>query len=235
MRRIRPKVNSPLAASVMIRLMSLCNYALMQTARIISVNLVIILGLCGVGCSASGRTASPQSPTKLTPLYASELLPLENNTVLEFDTAIEGNGEKGRLVMQVRRPHDNRIELDVAGKIRRLEAKAEGVSIATGGWLLKQPITVGATFQGLSGRVTVVGIDRTLDVPAGHFTKCVETEEVTSATVTRTVFCPGVGITKLVIEGNLNGEPRRETAELRFRGPRIDIGTEKTTAAPAGQ
>jgi hypothetical protein len=163
------------------------------------------------------------------------LLPLEDNSILEFDTSVEGTGEKGRLVMQVRRPHGNRIELNVAGKIRRLEATPEGVSIATGGWLLKQPFTVGSRFQGLSGPVTVVAINRETTVPAGHFTNCVETEEVTSTAVTRTTFCPGAGITKLVIEGQVKGEPRREIAELRFQGPRIDIGPEKTTAAPAGQ
>lgn len=160
---------------------------------------------------------------------------MEDSTVLDFETSIEGTGEKGRLVMQVSRPRGNRIELNVAGKIRRLEAREEGVAIATGGWLLKQPFTVGATFQGLSGQVKVVGIHRALDVPAGHYTNCVETEEVTSTTNTRTTFCPGVGITKLVIEGSSNGEVRREIAELRFKGPRIDIGPEKTTASPAGQ
>lgn len=137
--------------------------------------------------------------------------------------------------MQIRRPRANRIELNVAGKIRRLEATADGVSIATGGWLLKQPFTVGATFQGLSGKVTIVGVNRALDVPAGHFTNCIETEEVTSTTSTRTTFCPGTGITRLVIEGQANGAMRREIAELRFKGPRIDLGPEKTTAAPAGQ
>lgn len=195
----------------------------------------------GVGCvlisaCAGSATTNPAKSSGATgELYASELLPLEDNTILEFDTSVEGTAEKGRLVMQVRRPHGNRIELNVAGKIRRLEAKPEGVSIATGGWLLKQPFTVGARFQGLSGPVTVVGIDRDLNVPAGHFTRCVETEETTSTAVTRTTFCPGVGIAKLVIEGQVNNESRREVAELRFHGPRIDIGPEKTTAAPVGQ
>ncbi len=186
------------------------------------------------GC---GREPLPARSTasEVGPNHTSEMLPLEDNTVLEFDTSVEGTGEKGRLIMQVRRPRGNRIELNVAGKIRRLEATAEGVSNATGGWLLKQPFTVGATFRGLSGPVTVVGINRTLDVPAGHYTNCVETEETTSTTSTRTTFCPGVGIAKLVIEGNANGESRREIAELRFMGPRIDLGPEKTTAAPAGQ
>jgi hypothetical protein len=185
---------------------------------------------------ASAVTANPVKSSATTgALYTSELLPLEDNTVLEFDTSVEGTAEKGRLVMQVRRPHGNRIELNVAGKIRRLEATPDGVSIATGGWLLKQPFTVGARFQGLSGPVTVIGIERNLNVPAGHFTRCVETEEMTSTAVTRTTFCPGVGIAKLVIEGQVNNESRREIAELRFHGPRIDIGPEKTTAAPVGQ
>ncbi len=155
--------------------------------------------------------------------------------MLEFDTSVEGSAEKGRLVMQVQRPHVNHVELGVAGKIRRLEITPDGVSIATGGWLLKLPVTVGSSFQGLSGRVTVVDADRAVDVPAGHFTHCIETEEKTSTTTTRTDFCRGTGITRLVVEGQVNGEPRREIAELRFHGPRVDLGPEKTTAAPVGQ
>ncbi len=202
---------------------------------------ILEVAMAGIGCllisaCAGNATANPaKAPVATGELYTSELLPLEDNTVLEFDTSVEGTAEKGRLVMQVRRPRGNRIELNVAGKIRRLEATPEGVSIATGGWLLKQPFTVGARFQGLSGPVTVVGIERELNVPAGHFMRCVETEETTSTAVTRTTFCPGVGITKLVIDGQVNNESRREVAELRFHGPRIDIGPEKTTAAPVGQ
>jgi hypothetical protein len=196
----------------------------------------VTAGCVLVMACAGQTTANPAKSSGTTgALYISELLPLEDNTVLEFDTSVEGTGEKGCLVMQVRRPHGNRIELNVAGKIRRLEATLEGVSIATGGWLLKQPFTVGARYQGLSGPVTVIGINRDLIVPAGRFTRCVETEEVTSTSTTRTTFCPGVGIAKLVIEGQIKNESRREIAELRFHGPRIDIGPEKTTAAPVGQ
>ena len=186
--------------------------------------------------SACGGTAQPKAtaaPVGSGPTHTSEWLPLEDNTVLDFDTSVEGTSEKGRLVMQVSRPRGNRIELNVAGKIRRLEAKDEGVAIATGGWLLKQPFTVGATFQGLSGLVKIIAVDSSLAVPAGHYSHCIETEETTSTTTTRTTFCPGVGIAKLVIEGTTKGETRREIAELRFKGPRIDLGPEITTASPA--
>jgi hypothetical protein len=165
----------------------------------------------------------------------SEWLPFADDSVLEFDTSVEGTQERGRLVMQVHRPRGNLVELNVAGKVRRLELKPDGVAIATGGWLLKQPFTVGSSYQGLSGRVTVVSVDRTVDVPAGHFTGCIETEESTATTVTRTDYCRAAGITRLVVEGEINGELRREIAELRFHGPRIDLGPERITAAPAGQ
>jgi len=183
-------------------------------------------------CGGANKTSAQTAPGNDGPVHTSDWLPLEDNTVLDFETSIEGTGEKGRLVMQVSRRRGNHIELNVAGKIRRLEAKEEGVAIATGGWLLKQPFSPGATFQGLSGPVKIVGVNRAVDVPAGHYTNCVETEEVTSTTKTRTTFCPGVGITQLVIEGSLDGEVRREVAQLRFKGPRIDLGPEKTTASP---
>lgn len=198
-------------------------------------SLLILVGLCSAGCANSANTLAPHTPTGIASASMPELFPLKDNTVLEFDTSVEGTKEKGRLVMQIRRPRGNRVELDVAGKIRRLEATPQGVAIAGGGWLLKQPLTVGATYRGLSGQVTVIGVERVVDVPAGHFENCTETEESTSTAITRTTFCPGVGIAKLVIEGKLDGELRREVAELRFSGPRIDIGPEKTTAAPVGQ
>jgi len=187
-----------------------------------------------VGCAKQPTTEATHSAPN-DRVIASEWLPLEDNSVLDFETSIEGTQEKGRLVMQVRRPHGNLVELNVAGKIRRLEVKPEGVSIATGGWLLRSPFTVGSSFPGLTGRVVVVNADRTVDVPAGHFTQCIETEESTATAITRTDFCRGVGITRLVVEGQMNGQPRREIAELRFHGPRIDLGPEKTVASPAGQ
>jgi len=186
------------------------------------------------GCAKQPTTEAPRSASTVQ-VIASDWLPLEDNSVLDFETSVEGTQEKGRLVMQVRRMHDNLVELNVAGKVRRLEVKAEGVAIATGGWLLKSPFTVGSSFPGLSGRVVVVSVDRTVNVPAGHFTQCIETEESTATAITRTDFCRGVGIARLVVEGQMNGQPRRETAELRFHGPRIDLGPEKTVASPAGQ
>lgn len=187
-----------------------------------------------VGCAKQPTIEAPQSATDDRAI-ASDWLPLEDNSVLDFETSVEGTQEKGRLIMQVRRWHGNLVELNVAGKVRRLEVKTEGVAIATGGWLLKAPFTVGSSFPGLSGRVVVVSVDRTVDVPAGHFTQCIETEESTATATTRTDFCRGVGIARLVVEGSMNGQLRRETAELRFHGPRIDLGPEKTVASPAGQ
>lgn len=193
----------------------------------------LVLGWLLTACGGSNATGAKAASASTEPVHTSDWLPLEDNTVLDFETSVEGTGEKGRLVMQVRRPRGNRIELNVAGKIRRLEAKEDGVAIATGGWLLKQPFTVGATFQGLSGMVKINKVDTPLDVPAGHYAHCLETEETTSTTTTRTTFCPGVGIAKLVVEGAVDGQVRREVAELRFKGPRIDLGPEKTTASPA--
>lgn len=196
--------------------------------------LSVTLGFLVLGCTQTPASNTPSGASQPRQIV-SEWLPLENDSVLEFDTSVEGTQERGRLVMQVRRAHGNLVELNVAGKVRRLEVKPEGVAIATGGWLLKQPMTVGSSFQGLNGRVTIVSVDRSLDVPAGHFTGCIQTEEKTATSVTRTDYCRATGITRLVVEASINGELRREIAELRFHGPRIDLGPEKTTAAPAGQ
>ena len=151
---------------------------------------------------------------------------------MSFETETEGQSERGLLIMQVHRPRPKVVELNVGGKIRRLDLTDEGVKIVGGGWLLKKPLEVGATFVGVNGPVRVKSIHTTADVPAGHFEECVETEEVSPAARTITSFCPLVGIAFLEVESMAVDNPERVTARLKSHGKRVDLGRDGVQVVP---
>lgn len=177
---------------------------------------------CG-GNPAPASPAKPKASVRITDIE--RFLPFEPNTVSAFETFSENSGEKGVLMMQISRPRADAVELEVGGKIQRLTIVPDGVRLATGGWLLKAPLEEGARFKGQFGEVRVASVNRSIKVPAGRYTGCVETVEE-SQTVGRrvtTVFCPKMGIVSLEAEGKLGDEYGHEKALLRSHGPRVDI------------
>lgn len=194
----------------------------------------ILVGVtCLIGCASeplAPKASPPAAPDMLTAV--SNYLPLEKDTVLSFETEVEGSSERGLLVMQVRRPRPNLVELDVGGRPQRLDLVGEGVRVAEGAWVLRGPLEVGATFQGQTGLVQITSLTRKVTVPAGHFEGCLETLEQGAHARTRTVYCPGIGITELEVEGLSAAQPSREVARLKARGPRIDVGRSGVTVLP---
>jgi len=162
----------------------------------------------------------------------SEVLPLETDSVLSFATRGSAGAAPGLLVMQIRSPRPGLVELDVGGRIRRLELVELGAKLMTGGWLLRAPLLVGSRFPGESGPVEVTHIGLTVDVPAGRFSGCVETVERGSSATVRTVFCPRIGITLFEVTTSKSGEIRREQAELSSYGPRVEVGESGLTVVP---
>jgi hypothetical protein len=185
---------------------------------------LVWLSLAGCG---GGATAS--EPVKAAPATASgdvaRFLPLRADSVLAFDTLDEQTGDRGALMMHVRRPRLGMVELDVSGRVQRLALEPDGVRLVTGGWLLKAPLTPGARFKGQFGEVEVTSISATVQVPAGRFAGCVQTvEQSTSADrKVTTAFCPDVGITLLEVEGSTGEGYGRVRSELRSHGPRVNI------------
>jgi hypothetical protein len=183
------------------------------------------------GGSSTSQVANA-TPSAIAYHGVMDYLPLDDNTVMSFETETEGSAERGILVMQVRRPRTNVVELDVGGKIRRLDLTSDGVKIVEGGWLLKKPLEVGATFPGQNGAVRVVSISRSVDVPAGRYKECVETEELGPGARTVTTFCPLVGIALLEVESLAVDNPGRVTARLKSHGPRVDLGKDQVRITP---
>lgn len=183
--------------------------------------LVTALSACGGAEHARPRDATPSA---IAYHAVFDYLPLLDKTVMSFETEIEGSEERGLLIMQVRRPRSDLVELTIGGKVRRLDLLKEGVKLIEGGWLLKAPLEVGATFVGMSGNVRVSSITREVAVPAGRYKECVETVEISPEVRTTTTFCPLVGIVLLEVDSMSVQNPERVTARLKSHGPLVDLG-----------
>jgi len=153
-------------------------------------------------------------------------LPLQNDTVLSYETYIEDTNERGIAVFEIRRPRPELAELSIAGQVRkRYYFEPFGVRSAHGGYLLKAPLSLNAEWTGDDGKVKVTSVNQSVDAPAGKFSNClttVEQAQFNSATrKTTTVFCPGVGITVLEIEAQQEGVNVLQRLTLKSFGPRF--------------
>jgi hypothetical protein len=174
--------------------------------------------------------AKPPPPPVAAPPAASvegveRWLPLKDATVFAYDTVSEPSGEKGMLVLEVRR-RTTLVELSVAGRVQRVEVDATGIRHVTGGWLLKEPPALGARWKGDFGAVEVTAIDRQVSVPAGSFSGCLETVESLAGADfnkrTTTVYCSGVGIATRRTEVESNEGNGVESLKLRSFGPKFE-------------
>jgi hypothetical protein len=178
-----------------------------------------------VGCGAS----APHAPKALTPSAAGDLgryLPLEDGTVYAYETSTVPETERGLLVLEVRRPRPDVAELVVAGRARRLSIANGAIAHQTGGFLLREPLSVGAGWHGDFGHVSVTRVGIAVTVGAGKFTGCVETvEELTTREGekrTTTAFCPGVGIALRETEAEQGAERQSERIALKSFGKKFD-------------
>lgn len=187
----------------------------------------VLLGCAG---ATTPRTAAP--PTVATTGVA-RYLPLEDGTVFSYETTTEPSGERGLLVLEVRRPRADAATLLVAGRATPLTIGEHAVVHAAGGLLLSEPLVVGAEWRGDFGHVRVTRVGARVTVPAGTFDDCVETVEELSVREgskrTTTLFCAGVGITQRATEVEQDGEHQTERIALKSFGKRFDPGAAATT------
>lgn len=175
--------------------------------------------------SACGGAPEPASPTQNPQPKGGvhRYLPLEDKTVFSYETSTE-SGERGLLILEVRRPRTEHAELVVAGRARRLTVNAHDIAHVTGGFLLKEPLTAGATFKGDFGQVTITNVARSVTLPIGAYSGCLETLEEAVTTEgekrTTTVFCPDIGIALRETEAEQEGLRVSERIALKSFGPR---------------
>ncbi len=175
-------------------------------------------------CSPAPRTAASTAGVAVSEL--ARYLPLENNTVFSYETYIEDTNERGVAIFEVARPRPDLAEISIAGRVRRrYYFEPGGVRSGQGGYLLKSPLSLGSEWTGDDGQVRVSGVAESIDVPAGKFSGCIRTVEnaklVAATRTTTTVFCPGVGITVLQIEGEQEGMSVLQRLQLKSFGPRF--------------
>ncbi len=193
----------------------------LKTTRsaVVALSLVTLLGAAS-GCAGGAEPAA--APRPVAPPTVAELMPLMDDTVLSYETKSD-TGETGIMVFNVRRPRPDMAELDLAGRIQRLDVQDTSVAVKTGGYLLRAPIAVGASFQGSFGVVTITELGRSVTLPAGKFERCVVTVEETRSPFKRatSTFCPGVGLVELIVEGDTGEDIGRVESRLKSYGKRV--------------
>ena len=206
--------------------------------------LVVVAALC-VGCAPEKAPVAPAPTTPAVdtslPAEAARWFPLEDDVVLAFDTEDLVAKTRGVFMLRVRRVGGGRIELAGPKRTERLTLSTAGIMReAEGSYLLKLPITPGATWP--AGPNASLGMGRTnlsVKVKAGEFDGCVETVErragAVSGTLT-TTFCPNVGIVRIETKGEGNTRAKgpqgaesapveiHEIVELRSFQKAIDLG-----------
>ena len=188
--------------------------------------------LLHLGACHPAATPTPQAEATTPPGEVSNYAPLEDGTVLAYETSAEGVAEHGLVVWQIRRPRPDLVELDNGGRTQRLYIAPDAIRHAVGGYWLKAPLNEGACWPGRDGTTCIISVSVEVTVPAGHFEGCLQTEErkgtEAMGTRTTTVFCPGVGMVLLEVEGWSEGTLGLERAELTYHGPRVDLDVPNT-------
>ena len=183
------------------------------------------VALLGTACAATAPSQAG-APKSAVVSELSRYLPLENDTVFSYESYIEDTNEHGLVIFEIARPRPELAELSIAGHVRkRYYFEPGGVRSGQGGYLLKSPLSVNSEWNGDDGKVRVTSVAQSVDVPAGKFSGCIQTvEQAQLAAATRTtttVFCPGVGITTLQIEGAQDGTNVLQRLQLKSFGPRF--------------
>ena len=203
----------------------------------LSFRCALALGACVATVACGATTPQAGAAVQATQVDASpeleRYMPLEDSTVFSYDTHSEHDNAHGILIVQSSRPRPGRVDLRMGSRTERLQFVPDGIAYVEGGYLLKAPLTKGATWRSRNGTVRVEGTDETADVPAGKFPGCLRTvEEARDSAQARTVsqvYCPHVGLVSVEVEGMTPEGPNRETAVLRSFGPRVDVTSENVT------
>jgi hypothetical protein len=181
-----------------------------------------LAGLLLISCGGSGGGPRAPEGSGPEPVTTRQLLPLEHDTVFSYETTSDEH-QKGLMVLHVRQPRTGLVELDIAGRVQRLDVDETSVMHSSGGYLLKDPIQRGASFRGAFGEVRVTQLNAAVHVPAGKFEGCVVTVEENAQPFKRaeSTYCPGVGLVSLVVEGASEGDVLRVESTLKSHGPRV--------------
>ena len=190
------------------------------------------LSACGPAVVGTGAFTAPSTgATDVTSgAEVERFFPLVDGNVYHY-VSLGLRGEEQLFPARVFRVDATHGELRLPAGARRFEYTEDGVKLVRGdgrmqeeGFVLKSPLVAGNTWRGEhGGTTTLIDIGVAVDVPAGHFTGCLQTIEDRRGDRPKryaTTFCPDVGV--VVIEVQSGGDVVR--AELKSYGAPTVIG-----------
>lgn len=200
--------------------------ALSRAARCATFGLAFSLFMAACGAAPRGNSAGALGAR--SPIPIPRLFPLNEGFIHNYTTRSD-EGQPASLLARAARTGPSSGELRWGSSSRRFEFKQDGVvNSATGAYVLKDPIAVGASWRGDHGITRVTSVDASPVVPAGRFTSCVETVEERggdSPLRLLTVYCPDVGI--VIFEASSGMDAAR--VELKSYAPPVDVGPDGLT------
>lgn len=163
----------------------------MRSVSCLALFVALALASCGgTGTGVAPPTGDLLSPRRLYPLGLDYVWSYKIDTGTNLDTLV---------VMRVVRAEGQHFELSPGGggDVSTYELRDEGLfRPGSGTWLLRAPITLGATWPSTSGMMaTVTSVTARPSTGAGDFHDCVEVTETggEAGRTTRTVYCTDIG------------------------------------------
>ena len=189
--------------------------------------LALRLGLCLTLCAGAGAgcKGGPGASEPIGARHAAQrLMPLAEGNVWTYD-AYDQDGH-GPTIAGIQVTRGTGGEFTVASLFARdsretYQLRPEGIYLPdSGGWLLREPVTVGARWPSRNGReAQVVDTDVRITTPRGTFEGCVQINEDGGELEihVETVYCTDIGVvaTASSMTSNMTGMTVTQRAELR--------------------
>lgn len=199
-----------------------------QAPKLVVIGLSVAVTFGAAACQgsvASEPKSKAAAPALTSGTELEAYLPLVNNNVLQFRTE-DQSGNIETLLAKVVRTTGGSAELKIGDTRHVFDYLADAIRLRSKDVVyLQKPIAVGTRWPGEHGcTASIASVSRTVDVPAGHFERCVEVVEpcndaVVAATYT-TVLCPGAGIALLEVKKGA----KLMRASLVSNAPPVDLG-----------
>jgi len=175
------------------------------------------------GCATGASQVAPEA----IPWTPESLFPLAEGRAWSFDVET-GDGDNVLVVTRVVTAVPGKSALVQVGQEQTAyELRPEGwYRPAKGGFLLRTPLEVGASWQSGNGVEAKLARDvEVIETPAGSFTHCAEVEETNKRSGNRiwTTYCPNVGPVRVISEMLVRGHTLRVTAVMRGYSDQLKV------------